>query len=213
MFLDIIAEDKSLITYRPSLNKLTGSITATILLQQILYWWKASQGEFYKFKEPCKHKDYKEGDSWTEELGMTKYEFDSAFKKLRDLGFITTRNTMDRKTYYSVNEEVLTEKLNELYTPCTPKLKKPIYVSGKNQSSIYTETTRDYKKENKKNNYYENLPSPDAHIMEDTLDYINKIQEESNKYSEEQRKANMELVKQTISKIKQNNVVNRTNTD
>ena len=86
MILSIIAQDKTLITYRPKLNELTGSITATILLQQIMYWWDISGNkEFYKFKAPCKHPDYKEGDSWTESLGMTIYEFDSAYKKLKEL--------------------------------------------------------------------------------------------------------------------------------
>jgi hypothetical protein len=162
MILDIIAEDKSLITYRPKLNKLTGSIIATILLQQILFRWKLNGAkEFYKFKAPCKHPNYKENDSWTEELGMTIYEFDSAFKKLKELGLVSSRNTMDRKTFYSVDEPLLEASISEIYLNGKNqdrKVEKTHLVNGKNQDSITynrdnTETTREGQAPQKQNNY------------------------------------------------------------
>ena len=45
--------------YRPSLYLATGSVTAAILLQQLIYW----NHPFYKFMEPCDHPTYKPGDS------------------------------------------------------------------------------------------------------------------------------------------------------
>lgn len=81
--LNAIAEDRDSIPYRKRLNKITGWVTASILLQQILYWAQREQFKpFYKFRAPCKHKWYKAGDSWTEELGFTPAEFDTAIKKI-----------------------------------------------------------------------------------------------------------------------------------
>ena len=81
--IDILAEDGEVILYRKSLRPITGSVTATILLQQIIWHDKRKQREsFYKFKAPCSHKLYKDGDSWTEELGFSNKEFDSALSKI-----------------------------------------------------------------------------------------------------------------------------------
>ena len=40
IILDIVSDDQRLITYRPKLRKIAKSVTATILLQQMLHWWK-----------------------------------------------------------------------------------------------------------------------------------------------------------------------------
>lgn len=83
--LAILARDKNIKLYRPELNQITGSVTATLLLQQMIYWGIDENGEaieFYKFKQPCKHELYKSGDSWCEELGLTEEEFDTAIKKI-----------------------------------------------------------------------------------------------------------------------------------
>jgi len=57
--LPFLAEDKALIAYRPRFAKLTGSVTAAILLQQIIYWQQKQGGDFYKFKALCKHELHK----------------------------------------------------------------------------------------------------------------------------------------------------------
>ena len=125
--IDIIADDKSLITYRPKLNKITGSVTATILLQQMLFYSKNNKNKaFYKFKEPCKHRLYKVGDSWCEELGFTKNEFDSAIEKIgikfnkenKDIPhnkFIEYYISQDRVTYYRVNLTNIEKAISELF--------------------------------------------------------------------------------------------------
>ena len=125
--LEILAEDKSLITYRPRMNRVTGSVTSTILLLQILYWYKKNDGKpFYKFKEPCGHALYKDGDSWCEELGFSRSEFDIALSNIavkRNKGnkdslpdaFVYYWITPDRITYYTVNEEYLFNKILALY--------------------------------------------------------------------------------------------------
>ncbi len=71
------------IPYVKELRVLAGSITASILIQQLDYWFEKSPGGFYKFLEPCENsKYYKKGDSWTEELGFSRSEFKTAFEKI-----------------------------------------------------------------------------------------------------------------------------------
>lgn len=69
--------------YCPQLNTLTGSITASLLMCQLEYWFKKTGAKpFYKFLSPCEDMHYHTGDSWTEELGFTKAEFRTAFHKI-----------------------------------------------------------------------------------------------------------------------------------
>ena len=50
----LLADDKEVIAYRPRLQKITLTITATILLQQILHRAKNNRWKpFYKFSSPC----------------------------------------------------------------------------------------------------------------------------------------------------------------
>lgn len=126
--VSILSHDQHIILYRPELRKITGSVTATILLQQMLYRWDNHGKEpFYKFKEPCNHQLYRDGDSWCEELEFSKFEFDNALKKI---GFKRTGQTrgventeypieywtdLNRLTHYTIIEEILEKKLMEVY--------------------------------------------------------------------------------------------------
>lgn len=79
--LNTVAEDRQLVTYRPRIVALTDSVLASVLLSQMLYWWmKGGRKPFYKFRQHCKHKDYKPGDSWCEELEWNTTEFDNALR-------------------------------------------------------------------------------------------------------------------------------------
>ena len=69
--------------YCPELNTITGSVTASLLMCQLEYWFnKKGNKPFYKFLGPCEDEHYHTGDSWTEELGFTKAEFRTAFSKI-----------------------------------------------------------------------------------------------------------------------------------
>lgn len=69
--------------YFPELNAITGSVTASLLMCQLEYWFdKKGNKPFYKFLGPCEDEHYHAGDSWTEELGFTKAEFRTAFNKI-----------------------------------------------------------------------------------------------------------------------------------
>jgi hypothetical protein len=69
--------------YRPGFRQIAGSTSGAILLSQIwFYFQKKTYEPFYKFVEPCNHKWYKAGDSWTETLGWGYREFTTALKKI-----------------------------------------------------------------------------------------------------------------------------------
>lgn len=60
------------------------SVAGAVLLQQLDYWFAKYPKGFYKFTEPpaSKHKAYKLGDSWTEELAFSRREFSTAFEQI-----------------------------------------------------------------------------------------------------------------------------------
>lgn len=113
--LQLLAADHEILLYRKELNKITKKVTATILLQQMIYWHSKMGGPFYKFIEPCKNEAYKEGDSWCEELGYSVKEFATAYKTLEDLGVVSKKINMNRVTYYSLNVELIRKLLNGIY--------------------------------------------------------------------------------------------------
>ena len=71
--------------YYPELKIVTKTVIGAILWHQLEYWFwicrKNKKQSFYKFINPPKEKrgDYRKGDSWTEELGISKHEFYKAF--------------------------------------------------------------------------------------------------------------------------------------
>lgn len=78
-----LARDKTVISYRPELNRVIGKVTSTVLFQQILYFSDLADDQpFYMFREPCAHERYQTGKSWTEVLGITAYEFDGAISAI-----------------------------------------------------------------------------------------------------------------------------------
>ena len=112
----IIANDKNIIPYRKELNLITGGALESIFLAQLLYWYKVNDcNEFFKFREPCEHPLYKEDDSWVEELGFSIKIIDRIIKVFKDKGFLTTRTTINRVTYYALNIELINELLEGIY--------------------------------------------------------------------------------------------------
>lgn len=152
-FLGIIAKDKELITYRKELNQITGSVTATILLQQILFRWENhGRMPFYKFKKPCEHHLYKKGDSWCEELGFTREEFDTALSKIgcktskkkpmQENKFVRYWTTPDRITYYDINISTLRKAVIPLYVNHESHVTKSGNPTLQNTTENTTETTQ-----------------------------------------------------------------------
>jgi DnaD/phage-associated family protein len=129
--LKLLADDRRSITYRPRLNRVTGSVNATILFQQVLFRWEHNEGKpFYKFAAPAKDsKHYREGDSWQEEIGFTRGEFEGARKKiatavekgqskdelLKEHAIVYWRDHQNL-TWYDLNPALIEAMIAEAYT-------------------------------------------------------------------------------------------------
>lgn len=75
----ILSITRNTIPYVKELRPISGSVTATILMQRLDYYFERHPNGFYKFLEPCQNALYREGDSWIEELNFSKDEFRTAF--------------------------------------------------------------------------------------------------------------------------------------
>lgn len=67
------------IKYFPSIQKSTGSEKSAIIAGRLEFWFSKYKTGFYKFLEPCEHPLYRNGDSWSEELGFSRKLFNHAF--------------------------------------------------------------------------------------------------------------------------------------
>lgn len=130
------------ITYKASFANICGGVLAGILFNQVLHWSKGGEKSFFKFMKPCKHKLYKAGDSWTEELGFTISELNQAFKRLDARDLVFKKTTIERLTYYEVNLEAYEEALSEFYVNQESRFTKSGITSYPDQESgfcTYTE--------------------------------------------------------------------------
>ena len=73
---------RNTIPYVKELHSIAGGVLGCLVMQQLDYWFEGHPEGFYKFLEPSDHPAYKDGDSWTEELGMSRHEFRTAFDKI-----------------------------------------------------------------------------------------------------------------------------------
>jgi hypothetical protein len=76
------------VAYNPHLSHKFGSTIAAAIFQRFEYWAdkmktrQDGQGAFYKFIDACQHPCYKPGDSWCEELGISRKVFRNHFAKI-----------------------------------------------------------------------------------------------------------------------------------
>lgn len=227
--LSAIAFSSESIPYRKELRELCGSIPATILFGQLLYWFRIKEyEEFYKFISPATgHAKYKPGDSWTEELRFSYDEFALAFSKIGfrcktkkeytdggvppDAMFYSYTDKIQGMTYWGINVELTTKKLEECYAsqksvkvkkistalgktsdlerndatlanPNYPDGQTPSTEHGKPQVDIYTETTTE-------NTTETNTPTTSADPIPFTFSYFYSSNNEANKIN----KANIHL--------------------
>lgn len=87
--------DRPIAFQRPFVD-LTGSVTAALFLSQAVYWQRrttATDGYFYKTRE-----------EWEEETGLSRYEQETAKKKLADIGVLRFRQVgTDRTMRFQVD--------------------------------------------------------------------------------------------------------------
>ena len=149
--------------YFKEFNKITGGVHCSLFLGQLIYWAdKNDYKPFYKFRQPCQHELYKEGDSWAEELDFEIRMIDKCIKTLKELGILETKTTIQRATFY----ELKIEKLNDILS----------------QNAIYENSQNAIYKENCKNAIYEN--SENAILLHNTNNTNSKTTTNTTKKSE-----------------------------
>lgn len=117
-YINLLADDKNVIIYRPKMTKITGDVVSTILLMQILYWRGKMEGNF--------HKPLSVGDanttSFADELGITKKSLTRAAKNLQTRGLIRFwTQKLAHKTWWEVNTEKLDAAMAIAYPHEVPK--------------------------------------------------------------------------------------------
>jgi len=143
------AFSKQPIAYQPIYAEITKSVTAGILLSQILYWWgKKEEKEFYKTDQ-----------EFADELKLSFKELRAAKKKLREVGFVSTEvKGVPARTFYKVRVESVLDAISNK-TPgqsSLPKraklvcLKGPIQFGQKGQTITETTTEITTEKNNNK---------------------------------------------------------------
>ena len=172
--IKLLANDKNTITYRKELNSITGGVTATILLQQLIYWFDKNDSKpFYKFIEPCSNEKYTDGDSWTEELGFTKREFTGAYKKLEAIGVVSKKKNMMNVTFYSLDLVVLAKLLNVTYGNDNLSLSESTNCHFDYSKSFDTETTTETTTDIKKKKEKKSLNNQIAIKLQESENVIN----------------------------------------
>lgn len=161
------------IPYHPAFRSIAGSVSATILFQQLEFYFAKYPDGFYKFLEPCPgHKNYKEGDSWTEEIGFSKDEFRSAFDNLairyrskkeyenyqespffdcndKEYLYCSYHDKIKGLTFYFRNHIYVDRLLTEVGKANLRKSAKPISVSRQSQLTEVGKANPEYKEHEK----------------------------------------------------------------
>ena len=140
---------RNTIPYVKELHTIAGGVLGCLVMQQLDYWFENHPEGFYKFLLPSEHPAYKDGDSWTEELGMSKDEFRTAFDKIGHryksksefdkaedkfqgkfyCSYVDRRSNL---TFYFRNHEAVDAALDELLRFSEPKPSKPSLTSAGN---------------------------------------------------------------------------------
>lgn len=124
---------RNTIPYVKELHTIAGGVLGCLVMQQLDYWFENHPEGFYKFLLPSEHPAYKEGDSWTEELGMSvdefrtafdkighryksKSEFDKAEDKFKGKFYCSYVDRRSNLTYYFRNHDLVDAALDELLT-------------------------------------------------------------------------------------------------
>lgn len=127
--------------FYPSLQSFTGSAFSTLIVGKLEYWFSIPKyvNGFYKFVEPCSHPLYREGDSWSEELGISRklfakafdligvrYPSKSAFLKEEDPFkgklYASYHDRSTNQTYYVRNHSFVADCLKGIFTKKKPSL-------------------------------------------------------------------------------------------
>jgi len=67
------------IKYYPEFKREFRSEKAALIFERLEYWSQRYSSGFWKFFEPCQHPLYRKGDSWQEEIGISRKVWTKAF--------------------------------------------------------------------------------------------------------------------------------------
>lgn len=178
------------IAYRPSLKSVTKSTNGAILIQQIAwYWYSNKERPFYKFIQPCEHSNYREGDSWCEELNFTYSEFTTALAKFAakvEGGMKKTElekqyaviywTDADRVTWWQFNHKPF-EKLYKV--ELLGNSENSNYLENEEKSnyfnSINTQNTKEYFKGKKKGDLVDGMIAYGKQAVEQKADKVEEV--------------------------------------
>lgn len=154
------ANDSFYTRFYPGLQAFTGNTISTLIIGKLEYWFSKPQyvGGFYKFVEPCGHPLYREGDSWSEELDVSRKLFAKAFDligvrynsksaylgaedKFQGKFYASYHDRKTNRTYFVRNHEVVSQILESLktsYSSVKQKAKKSLVTLLKQNSSSKT---------------------------------------------------------------------------
>lgn len=91
------------IAYHRVFVEITGSVAGAVFLSQLVYWHRRTKGAWF----------YKTVQAWKEETGLTRYEQESARKRLTQLGILCVeRRGLPARLYYRLDEAALNRSLS-----------------------------------------------------------------------------------------------------
>ena len=133
---------KGSIPYIKELRPYAGSLSACVAMQQLDYWFDKMPDGFYKFVDACEHGFYKPGQSWCEELGMSRDEWRSAWAHIgvthtskknfeksenpfinsegKEVFYCVVQDRISKVSYYYRNHKLLDKVFDEILRGHTP---------------------------------------------------------------------------------------------
>jgi hypothetical protein len=122
------------IKFYTGLQSVFNSTLAALLTDRLEFWFgnKKYKRGFYKFVEPCANPLYRKGDSWSEELGVSRKCFNKAFDiigiryksksaylraedKFQGKLYVSYHDRKTNRTYYIRNHEFTSKFLDRLF--------------------------------------------------------------------------------------------------
>jgi len=146
------------VAYRVDFAKCFGGMHAGLFLSQLFYWSDKGKTDWI----------YKTQAEWLEEIGMTRYEQETARKRLKESEVIEEDfKGSPPKLHYRINYDIFISKLNSYYSTCGKPtscdstggkapgqhVEKPQVNKGKSSKSSITKNTT------KNTNKDDNIPS------------------------------------------------------
>ena len=132
---------QNFIMIAPIVKEIAGSENSARVITRLEYWFSKYQNGFYKFLEQCDHALCRAGDSWSDEVGLSRKTFNKAFDLIgirysSKTAFLKAADKFQGKMYASYYDR----KTNRMYYVRNHDLVKDIFakffdkLTGKNSA-------------------------------------------------------------------------------